>query len=129
MTITMLKVATLTFFTMEPSGRLTGSQGDYKITLKSGQPLQSGSKLKFEVPASDLTLPDPLLCSKLSPNLLDVVCTKDLKCLTLPNGSTKNAYTGWVYATFTFAAGHSQSGESIVFNMLNVENTPSTKPT
>jgi hypothetical protein len=114
---------------MEPTGRLTGSFGDYKITLKSGQVLLSGTKLKFEVPVSDMTLPENIVCEKVSANIASVVCTKDEKCLRLPSGVTKQKYTGWVYASFTFTSGQSQAGEKIVFNLLNVENSPSTKPT
>jgi hypothetical protein len=85
----MTQVQTITSFTMEPTGRLTGSFGDYKITLKSGQVLLSGTKLKFEVPVSDMTLPENIQCQKVSTNIANVICTKDEKCLRLPSGATK----------------------------------------
>jgi hypothetical protein len=44
---------------------------------------------------------------------------KDVKCVTL-NGVTKNIYTGWVFATFTFVTGSSQPNDKIIFNLLNV---------
>ena len=68
MTVRMLTLPTLTSFKMEPFGRITGTRGDYRLTLRSGQSLKSGTKLKVEIPR-ELTLPNTFNCVAVSANL------------------------------------------------------------
>jgi hypothetical protein len=73
MQIRMATLPTLTKFLMEPLGRIAGTTGEYRITLSSGQPLNTGTVLKILFP-KELNLPEAGLCSLVSNQIKKIVC-------------------------------------------------------